>query len=142
MLHSHAGSVGYLAAGGEQFALRIRAGALEGGPVLHAALSGHADAIEQRLRRNENDTHALLMDIAELLDRPCRPAALPSVTFYELLVRELDAVGWSSCVCSHTATRAPNPAAIRLARTPPDPAPITKRSTSNWLKTPPGQRPV
>src|SRR5690606_18330987 len=31
---------------------------------------------------------------------------------------------------SHTATRAPSAAAMRLARTPPEPAPITKRSKS------------
>ena len=72
-------------------------------PKMRAALVGHEDALAQRLRRNVGDAHGFVVELTDLLERLAqahsRPAAaLPSVAFYELIVRELDAIGWGMLV--------------------------------------------
>ena len=96
------GIAGYVRVGEEQLALRVTdcpTLALEADPRLRALLVGQEDAVEQRLRRSP-DAASFVVELNDLLDRlaPSRaPAAqLPSARFYELVIRELDAVGWGS----------------------------------------------
>ena len=107
------GSVcGYICVDGEQYPVRVRAGVteacFESCPRLHAILANHASAVEQRLHRNTTP-EAFLTELTELVERATArnivdtPRAtnqsggeLPSAAFYELLIAELDAAGWSS----------------------------------------------
>ena len=67
-------------------------------PKLCTALSGQEEAVKQRLRRNRENA-ALLSEVRDIVKRQLvgsAQAQLPPASFYELLVTELDAVGWSA----------------------------------------------
>lgn len=96
---------GYLRCAGQSFAFSVvpaRDGApatLHGDAALRAALAGHEDALRQRLDRNAGDAAGLVAELLELLERRDRsdaPRGLPSAGYYELLIEELDAVGWDT----------------------------------------------
>ena len=95
------GYAGYLSCGGHRYAFRV--GALpartfEADPSLRVALEGQEAALEQRLQRS-SDAATFIAEVADLLDRPAHASAspaLPPASFYEIIIRELDAAGWGS----------------------------------------------
>ena len=97
---------GYLTVAGVCYALSVRTEVdappeFEGCPKLCDALAGHEEALTQRLKRNVGNPKGFVADLSDLLERLSRtvaqPAAdLPSVAFYELLVSEMDAIGWGT----------------------------------------------
>jgi E3 ubiquitin-protein ligase FANCL len=105
------GYLGYLTASGERFAFRVHVGGsftcFDGCPQLRAALTGHEDELMRRLQRSA-DANSFLAELTELLEREreqdsadkgaSATSQLPSTAFYELLVSELDAVGWGLLV--------------------------------------------
>ena len=106
LLEAEGGALaGYLDVAGERYALHVDTvtATFSACPKMRAALVGHEDALAQRLRRNVGDAHGFVVELTDLLERLAqahsRPAAaLPSVAFYELIVRELDAIGWGMLV--------------------------------------------
>jgi hypothetical protein len=101
------GFAGYLKVGGasnELLALRVVSARsdtparFEACPRLRQLLEGQSEAVDQRLRRNSDDVAGFLAELGELVERLVHvepPAALPPAAFYELIVRDLDAVGWN-----------------------------------------------
>ena len=101
------GFAGYLKVGGASnalLALRVvparsnTPARFEACPRLRQLLEGQSEAVDQRLRRNADDVAGFLAELGELVERLVHvepPAALPPASFYELIVRDLDAVGWN-----------------------------------------------
>lgn len=99
-------TAGYLRVGGHELALLIthagagRAGprSLEGCARLRQALAGHEAAVQRRLQHSAS-MEGFVSELREMLERQLAdvPASsLPPAAFYDLLIREIDAVGWSS----------------------------------------------
>ena len=94
---------GYLQVANEQFALHVdrECTSLCACPKLRAALAGHEEMLAQRLQRNAGNAQAFVGELTDLLEglaqaQPRAPVELPSVAYYELLVRELDTIGWGA----------------------------------------------
>ena len=105
MIVSHASDMsGYLRVGGDEVALRLppvvgsSSRILYGCPRLRAALRGQEDVLRRRLSRI-TDNAAFLAELQDMVERGISVsprAQLPPVRFYELLVAEIDAVGWGT----------------------------------------------
>jgi len=98
-------TAGYLRVGGHDFALLISsppagvaaAPMLDGCARLREALLGHEAAVLRRLQ-HATSVDGFVSELRELLERQLArapAAALPPAAFYELLISEIDAVGWS-----------------------------------------------
>ena len=97
-------SAGYLSVGGHELALLIRRGsgapALEGCATLRAALRGQEAAVLRRLQ-HATSVESFVAELSDLLERQLAQlpvAALPPAEFYEIVIREIDGVGWSSLI--------------------------------------------
>lgn len=101
-------TAGYLRVGGHELAVLItHAGAgrtgtrsLEGCARLRQALAGQETAVLRRLQHSAS-VDGFVSELREMLERQLAdvPASsLPPAEFYDLLIREIDAVGWSSLV--------------------------------------------
>ena len=97
---------GYIrTASGEVYALRVRLDStseFEACPRLRAKLAGQEESLAQRLKRNSGNVQGFLADLNDLLERQeqvgtsATTSRLPLVAFYERLISELDAIGWST----------------------------------------------
>ena len=92
------GTSGYLRVANEDLALQLLPTGLYGCPRLCAALRGQEQGIKQRHRRNSADA-AFLTEVRDMVERQLGTSSqvpLPSASFYELLVTELDDVWWGT----------------------------------------------
>lgn len=104
LISADGATAGYLRVGGHDFALIIvppmagRAASLEGCALLRRALRGHELALLRRLQHAAS-VDGFVSELRELLERQLAlapAAALPPAAFYELLISEIDVVGWAS----------------------------------------------
>ena len=92
---------GYITVCGEQFAVKVAtkgAGSLECCPRLNSLLAGHERAVKQRLAF-ANDVESFVRELVEFTERLLQaapPTRLPPSAFYDLLVSEIDQIGWGA----------------------------------------------
>lgn len=132
---------GYLRVGSEELAIEVSRSGLYASPRLRASLVGHEERLLAQVRANV-EGGALLAEVQAIAERGVEGSAkeeLPPARFYELLVSEIDEVGWAALqsisasldeVCLRTADAAGREHTIAL-RLPPDyprMAPIARTS--------------